>query len=115
MRIETEDFGEVRVISLNGRLMGDQADLAEFLDTVKAALYNNRKKLVFDFEGVEWMNSSGLGMIIAGNGLVREVEGGLVRLAKLNDSVSRLIGINRLNLVFEIHLTVDAAVKSLTK
>ena len=54
------------------------------------------------------MNSTGLGTLIAAQGLLREVESEL-KLVGLNDSVKSVITVNKLNLVFDIHPTVEAA------
>ena len=110
MRITTRSEGSVLVIGLQGKIMGDP-EITDILDTVKSALFNNQQKVVMDLGGVDWINSSGLGSLIAAQGLMREVEGEL-RLAALSDSVRSAMTINKLNLVFDFHPTVEAAAAS---
>jgi anti-sigma B factor antagonist len=73
---------------------------------------DNRNKVVLDFAGVDWINSTGLGMLIAANGLLRDIDGEM-KLAAVNDSVSGLLKMNKLHLVFDIYPTVENAVASM--
>ncbi len=110
MRVTTHTDGDVFVIGLHGKIMGDP-ETAEIMDTMKEAMYANHHKVVLDLSGVDWMNSTGLGTLIAAQGLLREVASEL-KLAGLNDSVKSVMTVNKLNLVFDIHPTVEAASKS---
>jgi anti-sigma B factor antagonist len=111
MKITTKDEGSVAVISLHGRIMSDE-DVREFMDTVKQCMFDNIQEIVVDFADVDWINSSGLGMLIAAQGLLTEI-GGHLRIAALNESVSKVIQINKLHLALQIHPTVATAVESL--
>jgi anti-sigma B factor antagonist len=108
MNIIERDEGPVAVITLQGRIMSD-TDVTEILDTIKSSIYNNRQKIVLDLSGVDWINSSGLGMFIAAQDLLREINGKL-RLAGPADSVLKLININRLHTILDIHPSVDTAI-----
>jgi anti-sigma B factor antagonist len=110
MRITTRTEGDIFVIGLQGKITGDP-ETSDLIDTVKSAMFTNQQKLVLDFAGVDWINSSGLGALIAAQGLMRESRGEL-RLAGLNDSVKMVMVINKLNLVFDIHPTVAEAAAS---
>ena len=110
MNISTRHDGEVTVIELNGRLMGEP-DTTELLDTVKSSLYNHRTKIVLDLGGVDWLNSTGLGSLISARGLLTEV-GGDVKLAKLNDTVHNIMNVSKLNRVFDIYASVPQAVEA---
>ena len=110
MKITTHNEGDVFVIGLHGKIMG-QPETDELMDTVKQAMYQNMRKVVLDLGGVDWMNSSGMGTLIAAQGLLREVDCEL-KLSGLNDSVRSVMAVNKLNLVFDIHPTVDAATGS---
>jgi anti-sigma B factor antagonist len=113
MRISTHTDGDVFVIGLQGKIMGDP-ETTELLDTVKDAMYANHRKVVLDLAGVDWMNSSGMGTLIAAQGLLREMASEM-KLASLNDSVKSVLTLNKLNLVFDIHPTVQDATHSFKK
>jgi anti-sigma B factor antagonist len=111
MRVTTQDEDNITIVNLQGKIISEE-DTREFMDTVKTALLNNRHKLVLDFSGVDWINSSGLGMLIAANGLMKEVNGQM-KVAAVNDSVNKLLTMNKLHLVLDMQPTVARAIESL--
>jgi len=110
MRISTRSEGDIYVIGLQGKIMGDP-ETSEIMDAVKEALFNNRRKVILDLEGLDWMNSSGMGTLIAAQALLREVDCQM-KLAGLNDTVRSVLTLNKLNLVFDIHPDVKSAAES---
>lgn len=110
MKVSSHKQDGVYVIALSGRIMGGD-DTYDFYHVIGQAAAENCKSVVLDLADVEWMNSTGLGMIIAGNARIRDVDGTL-KLARPNDSVNKVLSLNRLNQVFEIHPTIEAAVVS---
>jgi anti-sigma B factor antagonist len=111
MNITTRDEGRVAVISLHGKIMSEQ-DIGEFMNTVKQSMYESKQKIVVDLAGVDWINSSGLGMLVAAQGLLVEI-GGHLRLAAVNDTVNKVITTNKLHLVLQIDPSVKIAVETL--
>jgi anti-sigma B factor antagonist len=108
MKITTRTEGEIRVIALQGKIISSQ-DTAELQQEIRKVIEDNVKKVVLDLTGLEWMNSTGLGALVAVMGRLRNVDGHL-RLAHLNEMVNSLMTLNKLNLVFDIHPTVEAAI-----
>jgi anti-sigma B factor antagonist len=111
MKLSTQDQNGACVIRMQGKIMSD-LDVTEVLDAVKSAIYENKNKVVLDLEGIEWLNSTGLGMLIAARSQLLEINGQL-RLSGMNSSVMHLISLNKLEKVFDIHPTMDDALKSL--
>ena len=110
MNVSIRNQGDISVISLQGRILVDSENV-EFINTIKASIMDGIKRIIVDLTDTEWMNSSGLGMLIAGRGLLLEVEGQM-KLTGLNDSVSKVMHTSKLNLVFDIYPDLDSAVKS---
>jgi len=110
MNVTTSKQDNAFVIALSGRIMGGE-DTFDFFKVIGQAVAENFKNVVLDLGDVEWMNSTGLGMLISGNARVRDV-GGILKLARLSDSVDKVLTLNKLNLVFEIHPTVEKAAAS---
>ncbi|MFZ5432456.1 MAG: STAS domain-containing protein [Calditrichota bacterium] len=110
MKVSSSKQDNVFVIALSGRIMGGEGT-DDFYQVISIALEEGFRNFVLDLQDVEWMNSTGLGMVIAGSARVRDIDG-IFKLARPNDSVSQALAINRLNLVFEIHPTLEAAVAS---
>ncbi|OZC02759.1 STAS domain-containing protein [Rubricoccus marinus] len=108
MQIQTSEHDGVAVLSLAGDAMGgpDGSVLHEELRTLRAS---GQKDIVVDLEGVERMNSSGLGMLIGALTIVRNA-GGDLRLANVHERVTQLLTVTKLLGVFSIHDSVaDAA------
>ena len=108
MTITTREQGPVKIFELGGKIM-EEADTAELLKMVKQSMLAQRNLIVMDLEGVDWINSTGLGILIASYNLLREVGGKLV-LTGLNRTVQQVMTMSKLNLVFDIQVSsADAA------
>jgi len=108
MGIEQKQRGNVLIIELEGELMGGpEAD--EFRSLVDETIKNEKNRVVVDMGKVNWMNSSGLGMLMSALTSLRS-SGGDLKLANMSDRVRRPIQITRLDSVFDDYDTVDEAV-----
>lgn len=67
-----------------------------------------RYRIVVNLEGVEFMDSTGLGVLVGGLKRVKEQDGALV-LAAPNQPVQRVLAITGLDQVFPVHSTVEEA------
>jgi anti-sigma B factor antagonist len=111
MTISTTSRGDVTVVALSGNLMGGpdasalNAKLHELADTGKV-------RVVLDMSGVQFMNSSGLGLLIGGVSMLKNA-GGVLRIAGASEKILALIKITRLETVFETYPSVEAAITSL--
>lgn len=100
----------ILVFALKGKIMGGP-ESAEFHEELKKAVAAGQRKLVMDLGEVEWMNSSGLGLLISSLTTVRN-SGGEMKLARATDKITSLLVITKLNSVFESLPTVEAAAAS---
>jgi anti-sigma B factor antagonist len=98
------------IFGLKGKIMGGPESL-EFHEQLKKAIASGQKKIVLDLGDVEWMNSSGLGLLISALTTTRNA-GGEMKLARATDKINSLLVITKLNSVFETLPTVDNAVAS---
>lgn len=88
----------------------DGSKLHDKLRELKDAGHHN---VVVDLSKVRFMNSSGLGMLIAGMTTMRNA-GGDLRLANAADRIQSLLVIAKLLTVFKHFESVDEAVESYT-
>jgi anti-sigma B factor antagonist len=95
------------VIELSGKIMGGP-DAAQLNDRLHELLESGRIHIVADLSKVEWMNSSGLGILISGLTTIRNA-GGDLKLAAVTDRIKSLLTITKLANVFDIHDTVEQA------
>lgn len=113
MKLTTSTLKDVTVIHLQGNLMGGpDATLlnTKFHELVEAG----KKQIVIDLHGVEFMNSSGLGLLIGGVSALKNA-GGSLKLANASQKIIALIKITRLSALFESYPSVEAAVESVKK
>ena len=110
MQFDVSERDGVTVLALSGDVMGgpDGAVLHDRLQQLKTG---GRRNVVVDLEGVRFMNSSGLGMLIGALTTVRNA-GGDLRLARVGPRVQSLLVITKLAAVFQRYDTIEEAVGS---
>lgn len=110
MKFTVSHQGAVAVIQLNGNLMGGP-DATTLNGKLHELVDAGTQRVVIDLKGVEFMNSSGLGLLIGGASLMKNAGGGL-KLANASEKISALIKITRLGPVFQMFPSVREAVQS---
>ena len=110
MKLSSREEGEIVVLEPKGKIMGGP-DATVLHDQLHDYIAQEKKKVVIDLAKVEWMNSTGLGILISGLTTLRN-NGGELKLANVTDKIESLLTITKLITVFEHYEDVDAAVKS---
>jgi len=111
LKIKTEMHGNVAVIHLNGNLMGGPESEA-LRSEVKGLLDGGSTKFVINMKGVPWINSTGLGSLMAVYASVQRSQGAL-RLCHVSDRIQSLFMITKLLTIFETFPSEEDAVASL--
>jgi len=88
------------IIFLTGKIMGGP-EATEIKDKVNQLLDEKKYKIIIDLKNVEWMNSSGLGILIDALTVLKNNKGAL-KLINVSDRIKNLLKITKLNTVFEI-------------
>jgi anti-sigma B factor antagonist len=112
MKIKEKIENHVAVLSLSGKMMGGPETTA-LHDHVKGLVKDGINKVVIDLGGVKWINSSGLGVLMATMTTLKNADGQL-KLANVTEKVESLLMITQLMRIFETYTTVERAVSSLT-
>jgi anti-sigma B factor antagonist len=101
---------EVTVLTLAGELTLDDGDLAfgRYVDEIVAA---GRRQIVVDLSNVSYIDSAGVGMLVAESKRVTQ-SGGAIRLARLTARSHHLFAMLKLKFVFEIYDDVESAIRS---
>jgi anti-sigma B factor antagonist len=60
---------------------------------------------------VSWVNSTGLGILIASHITVTNA-GGTIKLMRVSRRIDSILMVTKLNTIFEVHQSVDAALNS---
>ncbi len=103
------DKGEVQVVGMPARLV--MASAPDVRNEIKALISNTSSKIVLDLSNLEFVDSSGLSVLISSFKAAKELDGGVV-LVNPTKQVRSLIELTRLHHVFEIYDDIDSAVGS---
>ena len=107
MTIQVIDQGNVTILEMKGKIMGGP-DAGVLNENIHELIKNGKKKIVVNLAGVDWMNSSGLGILISALTTIRN-NGGELKLASLTDKIKNLLTITKLSNVFEKYDSVSEA------
>ena len=109
-----EQLGRVSVITIHAREL--DTPTSEELSSCLLALLNGAKtyRYVLDFEQVVYMESSCFGALVTFLKWLSRFDG-KIALANVSENVRFLFHVTKLDAVFPIHSTLDAAIKSIEK
>jgi anti-sigma B factor antagonist len=112
MKITTSirQVGDVTIVDIGGRIeLGEES--ASVRDMVLQLLNNGHKKILLNLGAVDYIDSMGLGSLVAAFARVRK-QGGEMKLLNLTNKVTDLMQITKLYTVFDIMNDEAVAVKS---
>ncbi len=110
MKFKTKEIKNITVIELNGDMIGGP-DANALNDYLHELIAKNRKNVIVDLKGVNFINSSGLGMLISGLTTLRN-SGGSLKLARASKKIENLLEMTKLHKIFENYKSVNDAVSS---
>ena len=99
--------GAVAVIELQGDVTAASED--ELMDAYREARPDETRGIVLDFTGLDYMNSSGIGLLVTLLVLVRR-EGRQISAYGLSDHYRQIFELTRLDEVISVHTDEDQAV-----
>jgi len=100
----------VVVLTIEGKMVGGP-DAASLAETLHGLIEKGQKSFVVNMEKVDWMNSSGLGILIGSLNTVRNHSGDF-RLCCLGEKPRELLEITKLDSVFSTYSTEEDAIAS---
>lgn len=113
MRVSVTEQSGVLVFAPRASVMGEEESV-ELHEKVREGVKAGKHKMVVDLSGVEWMNSRGLGFLIAALSTATAA-GGHLCLTQVSPKVRQLLGIVGLVASFELYATVEEAVGSFAR
>lgn len=105
----TEENG-VTIIALSGKIMGGP-EATQINDQIHALIDQNKKNLIIDLEEVDWMNSSGLGILIGAITTLKN-NGGKLALINVSERIRNLFRITKLKDVFPVYPDKHSAMQA---
>ena len=112
MSAKVKTIGDVAVLSVKGNLMGG-SETEECHVKIKELIGQGMKKVVVDLSGAKWVNSRGLGMMIACYTSLKNASGDF-KICCATEKVRSLLTITKLVTIFETYDDVNKAVRSFT-
>lgn len=110
LKMTNREVDGVAVVALEGRIvLGEESNALR--ERVKSLLASNKKKIVLNMDNVTYIDSSGLGALVAAHHSVRSQEGAL-KLSNLGSKFQEVLQVTRLLTVFEVFDTETAAIRS---
>jgi len=110
MNIKESIQGDVVVLTPKGNLMGDP-ETTELRDKIKNLAGDGFLKIVLDVGKMRWVNSSGLGAMIAALATMTN-QGGDMRIANVTEKINNLFMITQLVKVFKSFDSTERAIAS---
>lgn len=110
MRLTNRIQNGVVILEPKGKIMGGP-DASLLNEKLHECIQDSRSQVVIDLAQVDWMNSTGLGILISSYTTLRQ-KGGELKLANVTEKIHSLLTITKLVSVFEAHDSVDDAVAS---
>jgi len=108
--IEKRDREGVAILDLKGRItMGDEVTM--FRQTAQSLAQTAEQKVILNMEGVDYIDSTGLGAVVMCSTAARKT-GGVTKLLNLNKRNIELLVTTKLATIFEIFNDEQDAVNS---
>ena len=112
LKLTTRTVQDILVLNCDGRIVfGEES--AELRDNVKALIAQN-KKIVLNLGGVSYIDSGGLGTLVALYTTAHN-SGGSIKLCNLTQRVGDLLQVTKLLTIFEVYETEEEAIPSFRK
>jgi len=110
LRMTDHEVDGVTVLDIDGRIvLGEESNA--FRERVKALLAAGKKKIVLNLANVTYIDSAGLGTLVATFHSARS-QGAVLKLANLGAKFKEVLQVTKLMTVFDTYETEAAAIQS---
>ena len=113
MTVTERKVGDVVIVDVSGKMVATDS-AGRLKDKITSLLFQGEKKIIINLAEVGYVDSSGLGEMVASYGsAVRE--GAKLKLANAGNRITDLLVMTRLVTIFESHDSEDAAISSFSQ
>lgn len=113
LRMAERDVNGITVLDIDGRIvLGEESN--SFREKVKGLLAAGKKKIVLNLANVSYIDSAGLGTLVATFHSARS-QGALLKLANLGAKFKEVLQVTKLMTVFDTYENETAAIQSFNK
>lgn len=110
MRLELNEYRHIPVIQVHGRLMGGPNHYERFDETLDRALAHEPPRLVIDLSDCRYVQSPGVGMIMAARSSMADRHG-RVSVVVSTKPIRKLFDLLQLNQVVDIYESLEQALQ----
>lgn len=110
LEVKERQAGDVTILDMSGSIRIGEGSVA-LRDAVRKLLSDGKKKVLLNLGGVNYMDSSGVGELIA-NYTSLSRDGGELKLLNLTDKIQSLLVITKLLTVFDAYENEAEALNS---
>ena len=111
-RIQVEQIADVTVVHFVDRKILDETNIQQIGDELFRLIeQDGRRKLLVNFNNVEYLSSAALGKLITLNKKVKQAKGRL-KLCAIRPQIFEVFIITKLNKLFDIHTEEQEALDS---
>lgn len=110
LEISASDEGKATLLLMNGTVVGP-ADRESFQLRIQEVLEGSNPNLILDMGGVTYVDSAGIGALVATSNLAMR-KGGCIKLLHLTKRIHDVLQITRLSSVFGIYDSLQKALDS---
>ena len=101
---------DIAIIRLNGELVVSEVD--KLRNEVRDIIGRNIYKIILDMSEIDFIDSSGIGLLVEILKTLNKYNGGQLKLVNLNRQVKEILRKIQLYSIFEIHSSEDEALES---
>jgi anti-sigma B factor antagonist len=108
--VKERQAGDVTILDMSGEVRIGQGSIA-LRDVIRKLTGEGKTKLLLNLGGVNYVDSSGIGELIANYTTVTRL-GGQLKLLNLTERIQNLLVITKLLTVFDVYEDEETALKS---
>lgn len=109
-QLHTREIGRVVIIEAVGRLTLTDAH-TKIRDQIHVSTGCGTKRFILNLQRVDFIDSYGIGELVRSYSVIRQMAGEM-KLACVNERVSEVLRVSRLNTIFEIYAEEGAALQA---
>jgi len=112
MRMQTasRQVSDISVIDVRGRITVGEGNIM-LREVVTGLMENGKKRILLNLQGVEYVDSGGLGELVRTHTTLQK-EGGQLKMVNVNPRVQELLRLTSLHKVFDVYKDEASAVQS---
>jgi anti-sigma B factor antagonist len=113
LKMTSREVDGVTVVALDGRIvLGEESNALR--EKIKSMVAEGKKKIVLNMDGVTFIDSAGLGTLVAAHHSAK-AQGASLRLCHLGTKFQEVLQITKLMTIFDVYNTEAEAVASFSK